>query len=263
MEIEMAEHPQAVSLSLVHSVMQIAAIGAWRYGQGIYRFDPELLPALLDSPVSGSLPSEVLYRLPEWSIYVETPGMCWMDAQLFGFWAHLEWDRDKERVELRFLFDCDNGLIGQPLHLGNWTITEAVDRVFSEAKKQPGYTFTPGLIEKTAEDFNPIISMLLYLCSDSPEIDDARVPGTSPHRAEPKKTKKGLRLFPAPAPRVWAVGTEIGGQLRSASMQEHDSTGKKIRAHLRRGHWHGYWTGPKTEKQKFSYRWISPLVVAG
>lgn len=70
---------------------------------------------------------------------------------------------------------------------------------------------TADLIERSAKELNPIISMLLYLCSYFPEIDDARVPGMSPHRVEPVKIKKGFRLFLASAPRVWAVGIEIGG----------------------------------------------------
>ena len=57
-------------------MQQLAAIGAWRYSQGIYRVDADLLASLQGSVVKGSLPSEVLFRLPEWSLYVETLGAC-------------------------------------------------------------------------------------------------------------------------------------------------------------------------------------------
>ncbi len=33
------------------------------------------------------------------------------------------------------------------------------------------------------------------------------------------------------------------------------------RPHIRRGHWHGYWTGPRSGKQKSELRWIAPLML--
>lgn len=251
---------------LAGDVSKLAAIGTWRYSQGIYRVDQDLMNALTDSPVSGSLPSEVLHRLPEWCIYVETPGLKWFGDTLYGFWAHLEWDANTGRTELRLLLDCENDLIGMPLHMGAWTITEAVDRAMSEASKQAqalGITAPPNttMVQDGAAQINPLVSILLYLCSEEPEIDDTREPGTTPTRPRPKKTKKGWRLFPADRPRVWSIGATIGSQLRQAFAGE--ATGRTVRTHLRRGHWHGFWTGKREGERKFIYRWISPLVVRG
>ena len=254
---------------------KLAAIGTWRYSQGIYRIDPDLLDALTATPVSGSLPSDVLYRLPEWSIYVDMTGVSsqskWVNHKLYGFWAHLEWDVNAERSELRFLMDRDVGLIALPVHLGPWTVTEAIDRVVQESARNletvgrdGGYS--AALVERLASEINPLISILLYLCSDEPEIDDARQPGTSPSRPQMKKTKKGWRLFPPDKPRYWTVGAKIGEELRRAAEAAGDvaePSGRTVRTPLRRGHWHGYWLGPRTGERKFSYRWLSPIVVHG
>ncbi|MDR1660399.1 MAG: hypothetical protein LBR94_08720, partial [Desulfovibrio sp.] len=44
------------------------------------------------------------------------------------------------------------------------------------------------------------------------------------------------------------------------------------RAHIRRAHWHGYWTGPRKPRpdipeerqwRRFSYRWLHPMLVGG
>lgn len=253
-------------LDLVGDVAKLAAVGSWRYSQGIYQVDSDMMAALKNSPVSGSLPSEVLYRLPEWCVYVETPDQQWLGDTMYGFWAHLEWDVNTGRSELRFLLDCEKDVIGLPLHLGAWTVTEAVDRAVSEAAKQAKSVgvvmgVSPDITQNIASQINPLVSMLLYLCSEEPEIDDSREPGTSPVRPSPKKTKKGWRLFPPDKPRYWSVGTDTGSQLRQAIAG--DSTGRTVRAHLRRGHWHGFWTGPRHGEQKFVYRWISPLVAGG
>jgi hypothetical protein len=38
-----------------------------------------------------------------------------------------------------------------------------------------------------------------------------------------------------------------------------------VRSHIRRAHWHGYWTGPKKEpeKRKFKLLWLHPILVGG
>ena len=60
-------------LNRVPDVGLLAAIGTWRYSQGIYRFDDSVYEALRDTVPSGDMPVDVLYRLPEWCVYIETP----------------------------------------------------------------------------------------------------------------------------------------------------------------------------------------------
>ena len=44
---------------------------------------------------------------------------------------------------------------------------------------------------------------------------------------------------------------------------ESEVTGRTIKTHLRRGHWHGFWKGPRSGVRNFIYHWIAPLVVVG
>lgn len=60
--------------------------------------------------------------------------------------------------------------------------------MISEAKKQADLPVE--LTKAISEEINPIISVLLYLCSDSPEVDNNRVPGTIPSHPVPVKTKR-------------------------------------------------------------------------
>lgn len=264
--VSQAHNADRLELDLIGDVSTLSAIGPWRYSQGIYRFDPDMLTALTDTIVSGDMPVEVLFRLPEWSLYIETPGMAFCGVPLQGYFAHLEWDANDGRQELRLLLDTDRGFIPVPVHIGKWTVTEAIDRAEDEAVKNDGvyglsYEKNMEIVQARAGEINPLISLLLYICSEAPEIDDEREPGSSPSRPQPKKTKLGWRLFPPKRPRIWTVGKATGQRLREAA--EVDETGRTIRAHLRRGHWHGYWVGPKSEGQRFVYKWVSPMVVGG
>lgn len=41
--------------------------------------------------------------------------------------------------------------------------------------------------------------------------------------------------------------------------------GRQVRAHLRSGQWHGFWSGKRDglEDRIFSYRWLPPQVIGG
>lgn len=70
------------------------------------------------------------------------------------------------RRELRFLFDCEQSLMGLPVHIGDWTITEAVDRAMGEAKRQQQvrgrvFEIPAEHIQAAVAEFNPFMSVLL------------------------------------------------------------------------------------------------------
>jgi len=52
----------------------VSAFAAWRQGRGIYRVGPELAAALAGTDLDGDLPVDVLYRLPEWCVYISSIG---------------------------------------------------------------------------------------------------------------------------------------------------------------------------------------------
>lgn len=246
---------------LAGDVGRLAALGIWRATQGVYEFDDVFEKALEESPISGSIPVDVLFRLPEWCVYIKTPGHQYMGDQLHGFFAHLEWDANTQRTELRLLMDCEKALTPFVLHIGKWTITEALDRSFDEASKQAGIAgvnFAKDIdaVEKIALELRPLLSLILYLCSEEPEYS-----GGVPSRPRPKKTKKGWRLFPPSKPKIIKVGNNIGQSLKVGASRKNSAESDGVRPHIRRGHWHGYWTGPKSQKQKFIFKWLPPMGV--
>ena len=258
----------------IGDVGRLGALGAWRATQGIYRFDPALYQAIIDTPVDGDLPHDVLYRLPEWCVYVETADMIWNDSPLHGFFAHLEWDANTGRPELRLLLDAEKDLAPIPLHLGPWSLAESISRMNDVATIQAmgaGLGSMPaglgGVIRTWVE---PLVSLLLYLCSQNAEIGD----GTrAPVTPAPTRTKKGWRMFPPDKPTTWDVGVRLGAALRRAYHGEATGQGGTHagpRPHIRRAHWHGFRTGPMKRadgseiaaaERVLSLRWLPPIAV--
>ena len=249
---------------LISDVGRLSAIATWRYSQGIYRFDPDIFDALWTTKLNGNLPGDVLLRLPEWSVYIETPEKKFEGSKIFGFWAHLEHDANDNRRELRLLLDLEETLLPMPIHIGNWPLKTGLEKVMAESRKYIPSTFDTEIpqekeISAISENYMPLISLVLYLCSDRPDFGADK----KPLRPKAKKTKKhGWRLFQAPGPTIWHIGDRIGKLIREARESEKtDSSGRTIKSHIRRAHWHGYWSGPLTGKRRFDYQWMPPIPV--
>jgi hypothetical protein len=242
-------------------VARVGAHAAWRVTQGIYRIDPDLYAALIDTPVTGDLPCDVFYRLPEWCVYVETPGLEWGAARLYGYWAHLEWDANNGSQELRLLLDTEGALLPMPLHLVQGGLDESLDAAIREARYRSsaagfsGHWPEPHALRPAIE---PLISLLLYLCAANSEIGDG---SKSPEKPQPKRTKRGWRLFPADKPATWDVGARIGAALRKASTTSEPDGGTHAgpRPHIRRAHWHTFLVG--ADRQTRRLRWLPPIPV--
>ena len=262
-------------LDVVGDVARLAALGAWRCTQGIYRFDPALYDAVRETPIGGDLPHDMLYRLPEWCIYIETPGLLWGASPLHGVFAHLEWDANTGRAELRLVMDSATALDPLPLHIGPWTLAESIHRMADVAAVQSVMAGVPvggraEAISGVKQQLEPVISLLLYLCSEASEI------GTTdkrPANPQPKRTKAGWRMFPAERLTTWEVGVRIGAALRRAYHAEQTGVGGTHagpRPHIRRAHWHGFRSGPTrredgteipTGERQFALRWLPPIPV--
>lgn len=259
-----------LSLEEAGGISRLAALAAWRPTQGIYRFHPDVFGAVWDTPIDGELPIEVLYRLPEWCVYVETPGKTYLGDPLHGFFAHLEYDINHHTSELRLLLDTDRALIPTPLHLVPGGLEQSVQRFIDRAAAEllsrghmpPEGTADDRVIRDIADSIAPCVSLVLYLCSAAAELRTAKGPD-APTRPSPTKTKRGPRLFPPQDATVWETGFRTGEALRKASSQSSSGEGGTVRPHIRRAHWHTYWLGPRSDPQRRTaeLRWLPPIPV--
>ena len=272
-----------VSIDRLPDIGALGALAAWRMTQGIYRFDSDVFAALWSTPLSGDLPVEVLYHLPEWCVYIEAPPGCKIDVfPLVGWFSHLEWDAETGRPELRFVFDFGQGLSPFMIHLTAPTLSGCIEKALSESwrraleintqskaaeyLKKPSAETTEKMTDMLSTALTPIVSVVLYLCSVAADIADLRGKREGPGNPVPKKTKKGLRMFSATAETTWLVGHRIGASLRLATGSSSTGSGgahASPRPHVRRAHWHSFWTGPKNdpEKRKPVLKWLPPVPV--
>jgi hypothetical protein len=225
----------------------IAAMGAWRLTKGIYEFDPTLTDCLVKTSIKGKLPTDVLYRLPAWCVYIPTPNsvyrMCrdeggMTDVPLHGFFAFI-----------------DHHIKGRSV--SSWLGMPEVDPKFSQAQaslilvlnmgKQPlreaeGLTSTrlsPVAVPLGDWDLEEAMSRTVsahnYLCKSDPqrlaELTTAAVHAMTPlvsmvmylcsanaeisSRKSSPVTKRDILSRPPPtAPTTWDVGVRIGSAIR-------------------------------------------------
>lgn len=257
----------------------LSTLGTWRLTQGVYRFDPDVYQPVLDTQVVGDIPCEVLFRLPEWCIYVETPIFpSPFGTKFFGFWAWLDWDRQVKQAILHLIFDeGDNKTLHEGLILRSCSLEEAFAKTFSMQEKNSKELckdYSPSPQEHREADrkiIEPAVSLLLYLCSKNAEIGD----GTrQPSNPMPKRIRKGPpKIFPPNQTTVWDVGVRLGAALRRASARiasEGDSSHASPRAHIRRAHWHGFRSGPMknstgdhipAENRPYELQWLPPIPI--
>lgn len=279
------------SLEKVKEITCGVTVVPWRYSRSVYRFDPDVYRELVETPFSGDIPQEVLLRLPEWSVFVEM-----QEESVSGFFASLDY-ASPERAELLFVFCIEGRLTPFNIRLSSGTIENSFAQTLKEFEALVGdnnelkadYTKVLGpnsshvkfdggvdgvrkeLTEVLGEDLSLVkkaLSLILYICSDEAEIRDRDAPDWEPGYPRPKMTKGQERLFPADRNRIVDVGRELGAMLRESSVRSEPGapTGRTVRPHLRRGHWHGFWTGPRKENrdlQKFVLKWLPPIYVHG
>lgn len=290
-----------ITRELISRVPATAALATWRITQGIYRFDETLFWEVWRTPVAGALPGELLQRLPEWCVYVPFPEpmiiLKGLASQHYrGFWAHMEWDANGNEPELRLLLDAHNAQSGRGsvvafmLHLKpGATLAQALQAMYRHIMAMGGAESDavetairedPGVLDELTQMLEPLVSLVLYLCSATSELTNDTGQVISPRRPRPIKIKGRERLPAPPHPTTWDVGVRLGAALRVArtyvqtqeAPAEGDEAdddlnsplqGRSVRAHIRRAHWHAFWTGPRSDptKRKLIVKWLPAIPV--
>lgn len=239
----------------------IAALSAWRLSKSVYVFDEDVFSALLSTPFNGNIPVDILLRLPEWCVYID---MQQLRCHLKGFFAYntfvAKCDHQPDTRYLCLLVLYQESFVCTEIRLDNADIESALnEQHYHSCRSQQ--THIDQDIEMKKQVFATILPYLLYLCSDAPEIVDREHPEQKPSFPHPKKTLKGWRWFEAKKTRILNVGDATGEALRNAYQQTAPTGGRKS-PHIRRAHWHGYWTGPRDGEREFKYNWLPPTIVA-
>lgn len=261
------------ALSMKNLSERVSVLASWGLTQGIYRFDKTIYDDLFNTPIIGSIPSKLLMQLPEWCIYIETPGF-----QVFGgkackgVWVLLDSDLTDSDHRLLVMFDVRlaNGAamdfaITASVPLSAGTLEEVLALYRKDALAEP--LTKPGLdevmhflsshapnrsqvrhsltdhsvyeqeVDATLNDLgealSKVLSLVLYICTQK-DVRGANG-DTMPKRPTPENTKKGLRVFSPSTPADWDVGVRMGSALRKALESLDSETADEIKAG-RQGH---------------------------
>lgn len=261
---------------------------AWPGSRQAYRMDAALAEVLCATPLED-LPSEVLARVPYACFYV--------DAEVVGEPAETPTDRLVYRgfyvlnsgSGLDFYVLKDFGLLESttgrfPYRMHHFasvpfdatSIEGVMEGNNNEAQalalwQKKGVLhlspveYTAALAEARARDadattraarasaLRKMVSMVLYIASE--EADVVRVYSPSAARYNPKKRLSGCTVSDV----GFRVGRELG-QAQRFGTAAGTGTGSSKRTHVRRAHWHSYWTG-SGEDRRLVARWVSPIVV--
>ena len=265
-------------------ICRLSLIAAWRYGKGVYRFDDQLFLALNNTSATATMPTDTLYRLPEWCVYIEFPEVYYNhdgDVKCYGvFVAISHWLEHARQYmalnhqqimgnQLTFLLDTDNGLTSGYLHMGAiaigpHSISKGVDMAML---RTGGKDAEIAAWFETAYKLSALIaSLTLYICSEAADYDASNRP-TFP---KPKRSRKGTRYPICKEPTVWGMGQRMGAALRRANVIAEENAGHepssegraRPRPHIRRAHWHSFWTGPRDGERKRMVKWLPPAGVA-
>ena len=188
--------------------------GAWRYSQGIYRFDDASLKSLVSAGLDSSLTLERLASLPEYCVFISLPkGFLETLPDTTGTLACYDFNFSTEQLVLRLELFTDEHALGSivlPLEEGV-SIQEGIEKAAAVIKSHlqqhgaPEEAHGVDILSLYSTDLPKLLPLVLHLCSDRLVAVDKRHPGKSPCRAKPKKVKGGMAFFPPQQVTVWEV----------------------------------------------------------
>lgn len=251
---------------------KIAALAAWRMTKIILRFDPTLKEALMGTELNGAIPVEVMNRLPGWCVYVELDGLATFRGPAHGVWCWIEPASytDPKPLYLMLLLNTasDADTMGDEDSMLSLALRLEGDSLLSSVRAAMGEAVETWVVEELGSIVEPIVSMLLYVCSAGSELSREGVPGW-PTLPLPVRTRRhGERLYPAQKHTTWDAGVRLGAAIRAAqATASHAGSGEGRTgpiAHLRRPHWHTYVLGPREvalKARQRDVRWMPPIAV--
>ena len=153
---------------------------------------------------------------------------------------------------------------------------ENIDKIDNKEVAQ----FLSGRVRKvveasTEELLQKTLQLVLYLCAENAEL--VPEPSATGRESTPALKNVVTRKDRYSDIRRWDVGVRIGAAIRkyrsdvkiensASSIEEVESkerTGHASpRPHMRRGHWHHFWTGARKDaERKLVLRWIPPTFI--
>ena len=242
-------------------------VTAWARSKQVYKFDAEL-ELYLTSTEEVELPVRILDRLPYHTFYVDFADEGIFKSNYHGAFLHIVPEQAGYLVFVMIVKDDGHSRSSKmALVPGN-----DPDGTFFFSKESLADTDRINCDLDWTTFVLFIVNALLYLCANNSEVEESIL---TKQTYRPSKTIKN-RFSEV---RQWECGYRYGAAVRKSkangkgSLQNNNEAApqdaRKIRSrrtvieHVRRAHWHHYWTGKRDEERKLILHWIPPTIVRG
>lgn len=247
---------------------RISTLAAWRDSKEVFVVDPDTEAALLETEYDGTIPTDVLMRLPFYCFYVQTNSVRVLDEKIDGFFVCLDTMDKADDYCLRIMTTKGGKFFYYILLcLSEPTIEKSIDRILKGAfeyceDRNEAERLSHLFKEEVSGVTRNIIQILLYILSANSDVNENK---------KKEVRRPGVVKDKATEIRVWDVGTRVGaafrktkkgGSTQSNSRDHGETVGIKKRPHIRRAHWHHFWTGKRdSDERKLIVKWVPPTAI--
>ena len=259
------KNPTAITNEVGSVTMyRLMATLLWMQTKMVYRYTADFTAEMEKSSLKGDIPIEVLHRLPYDCVFIEAP-VTIHDIEAIGFFVWMGQDPMSKKPELCLLYMLQDGHTYKfPIVLTGGNIEQAYEAKFRSVVNSPEVRESDRecllelMLQEMADQkqtMEKALNLVLYICSENADI---------------KCVSRQRPVAPSQIPKnytAWDVGTRISHALRkntaSSDQPAHrnHSSHTSPRPHIRRAHWHHYWTGPRTGERKLVLRWLHPVLI--
>lgn len=244
------------------------ALSSWRRYKEIYSFDSTFADLLMKSATDEIIPSEILNSMPYPSFYISIDGdndlgvdgfFCCIDTQLGG---------DVKNI-LNIVAFTKQGISSIPIIIdAGVSLNESMNIIQGYAiEKSDDFKSNDSVFSQSKSFAEKAMQLILYICSINADINEnpqqKSINRKSSHISEPKDVLREVRK--------WDVGYRIGKIIRDSDKPYIKETGTDSsnhskhtmkRPHTRRGHFHHFWVGSKTDNtRKLVLKWVAPMFI--
>ena len=253
------------------SVSELFQITSWRQYKQIYSFDADLADILMDSATDEICPYDLLSNLPFPAFYVEFTrevSFGGIGDDVIGFFV--SFDMLGDDLMMAFLaIHADHSQTSVPIHIKQgMTIQKSLKEINRLYNMTDDYVSNkiPEMEANKLSDFaQRAFQIVMYICAANADMSENAKQKACMRRPAKKSMEKDI----AREIQKWDVGYRVGQVIRmhgntdvpdeSEKEQKHIKSSRK-RPHVRRGHFHHYWTGSK-EDRKLILKWNAPTFI--
>ena len=240
---------------------------AWREHKQIFEFDEEMCQELMETDsLDDDIPVQAMIDLPFPCFYVRLPEKF---INLRYIRTSSDYRNDYNWVHGFYYYVLNN--VGTFVLILNDRATVSLGCDLSDPTKSVRSAFweyTKPRNEDSYKMCNFIMQLVLYLCTINGDIQE---------NVEQKKIYRKPRDHSQIKDRYteirkWDVGYRYGAKVRKnrrvyevSSEKTEQGHGSPKRPHSRRGHYHHYWTGSKSDpnQRNLILKWIAPMLING